>query len=100
PNNLDHSSFPTRRSSDLNGNFRFHIKSSDHVRLRYRNHLYIQCLPALLPDPALKHNSPPSLQIVIQYRSCRGGSVHSALSGRGGDRKSTRLNSIHVKISY
>src|SRR5690606_41471803 len=33
------------------------------------------------------------------YHPFREGSAHSG-TGRGGDRKSTRLNSSHVKISY
>src|SRR5690606_41938772 len=85
----DHPSFPTRRSSDLRGTTRWSIEhaccnradrhdlADRHGRIR---HAVAECCSALR-------------RAVVEIRLCR-------CSGKHTDRKSTRLNSSHVKISY
>src|SRR5690606_41906229 len=76
---LDLLSFPTRRSSDLQRLYRPAVRRAGHSRRRTRGRLRRRSggLPALVRQPGPAH---------------AGGCL--------GDRKSTRLNSSHVKISY
>src|SRR5690606_41859001 len=89
-------SFPTRRSSDL------------HAALAARPGCRValdDLLPVLVADRLL---SPEDADEVGRYAGLSGGEQHAlvALARRKlrapatGDRKSTRLNSSHVKISY
>src|SRR5690606_41293378 len=66
-------SFPTRRSSDLRGGFE--------------------------PPKPIKPSMRPVARRVPQANVPSGGSLFEPASSKG-DRKSTRLNSSHVKISY
>src|SRR5699024_12000437 len=84
-------SFPTRRSSDL--------ASLGHViRPALRNAIelwvwgnWCHTVTGTVFINRQEHRS----GVDVGARACRGGSI-----SRGGDRKSTRLNSSHVSISY
>src|SRR5690606_39701814 len=82
-------SFPTRRSSDLDG--------AVAVRCRCRAVIsFGRTAPAPTRIPAVAEEAGQT------DRRYPGGAFHWTGSSRGrcGDRKSTRLNSSHVKISY
>src|SRR5690606_41732606 len=73
-------SFPTRRSSDLGGDRHVHAVADEHGRARERRQVQA-----------------PALDRAVQLlRQPLGGERRR----RREDRKSTRLNSSHVKISY
>src|SRR5690606_41602833 len=74
-------SFPTRRSSDLGGN-------GSRIGRRIASH---RCAEQTLAAAVEKHLGPG--QFVV-------GDPQRQLELAAGDRKSTRLNSSHVKISY
>src|SRR5690606_41649302 len=77
-------SFPTRRSSDL--------ATSPHCCLEYVD----ETLDArLLHSPPARRRCLPGLRPERRCPGCRGSGALAE-----GDRKSTRLNSSHVKISY
>src|SRR5207302_8724861 len=90
-------SFPTRRSSDL-GRFGPRRIASTLVpgRLTWRCYLFLMAMTMRTPDPS---RTPCTL---VGFRRGFVAALPFILSnGVGGiDRKSTRLNSSHVKISY
>src|SRR5207302_9360898 len=81
-------SFPTRRSSDLRA-LPARVRSA-RARLLVPAHTFHQRL-AVVPDRPRGNLWPGAVGADIP---------HSERGGREGDRKSTRLNSSHVKISY
>src|SRR5699024_11463997 len=75
-------SFPTRRSSDLNGAHRHFVFGLCSLR---------QCECAAHPLLIL---------LLFGAHPCHGCQCLTAVTRMGPDRKSTRLNSSHVSISY
>src|SRR5690606_41757829 len=86
-------SFPTRRSSDLH-DARLHF---DGARLRVEGQDAVQ-VPAVVDHQRLADRL-PALAAAGAARQDRRAFLAGELD-RGEDRKSTRLNSSHVKISY
>src|SRR5690606_41090378 len=92
----DPNSFPTRRSSDL-------VVDNGAVARVGSSFVDFRCIAG--EEAHLVHQMLTQVQ-----RHCRKGREGSSggglinrkrtLTGNGGDRKSTRLNSSHVKISY
>src|SRR5690606_41063660 len=89
-------SFPIRRSSDLDGLRR----PTGHRRLNPPAKDLSRCvsLPALSVSPPACCWSPPALPFSPNARSGR--AITPSTTTHCRDRKSTRLNSSHVKISY
>src|SRR5439155_18330394 len=87
----DLQSFPTRRSSDLHGvlpvDVLLHHLSRNHRRFPGADAVDQKEKPA----PAGGHD---------RFRNRSATSIRIAARGRRSDRKSTRLNSSHVAISY
>src|SRR5207302_8785358 len=87
-------SFPTRRSSDLRDAGTL-ATTADFVFYLADDHAWTSSPDALRALPFAEHD------IIVPGRWCEGGSQPIVLNmGMNGDRKSTRLNSSHVKISY
>src|SRR5207302_5333472 len=87
-------SFPTRRSSDLpRVGFETVLDvGGDEVPAVERRHV--------LPPDALAQLERPDAVIGARRPGLRQITLEREVAGAGGDRKSTRLNSSHVKISY
>src|SRR5207253_11389375 len=89
-------SFPTRRSSDLN------LEAMDELKLKYVTRLGASKLEELLAS--LPAEQSPELwdrtQVMEIVREGKLASNSSSLLAPKRDRKSTRLNSSHVAISY
>src|SRR5690606_41305410 len=94
PAHPDLHSFPTRRSSDLDPARR----PPDPHRL-VEEALGAKQLQSLGLDPLCRQPL-TSRQVAEQFRPCRPSHQHVVNQLRVQDRKSTRLNSSHVKISY
>src|SRR5699024_12068943 len=95
----DHHAFPTRRSSDLHLRVPLGAATAGRHPRGRRVHL-----SALRADPG-SAQPPPRLLIlpeedVPHVRDVLVQDAYSAGLGRDQDRKSTRLNSSHVSISY
>src|SRR5690606_41195605 len=92
--------FPTRRSSDLDAGFVAALKTAATVGAAIGAvlHLPIDPLGRLPSRTRMAWLGAGTVSPLF----CRGLLVdgNHARGGRGGDRKSTRLNSSHVKISY
>src|SRR5690606_41385128 len=88
-------SFPTRRSSDL---------SAGHTDQPGANHGHRPVSESGKTGPFKKHLPADQISRTVCPVSRAGRSVQQATgpgpAATGGDRKSTRLNSSHVKISY
>src|SRR5699024_11765133 len=82
-------SFPTRRSSDLNGALVQAVIHATGKQLR---------TSAGKPDPAIFLQAAKSLK--INSPVVIGDRLDTDILGANRDRKSTRLNSSHVSISY
>src|SRR5690606_42165717 len=87
-------SFPTRRSSDLNSASLENINSSLYSSIKILAKLYANELYEVPSITSLGINYIPLPDIAINYQ------VVNIDKDSVSDRKSTRLNSSHVKISY
>src|SRR5690606_41937733 len=87
PNHRDLPSFPTRRSSDLAREL------AVHARVRAGEH-HGHAAPAQVGDHFLERLQPC---LVDERHPSQAHDEHARI---GADRKSTRLNSSHVKTSY
>src|SRR5207302_4196631 len=92
-------SYPTRRSSDLDLPGR-RVRGSDGGDCR--RPLGAAAHPAALAGAAERHGGlrPPGPPAVRGRPPVPKPSMGAAGDGAGGDRKSTRLNSSHVKTTY
>src|SRR5690606_41505506 len=90
PRDLAIPSFPTRRSSDL----------ADHPELRHLMPAHAAC-PAPRRNRAVARVARAVAGLLVRIQLGEGRSGMQAVEHRDRvDRKSTRLNSSHVKISY
>src|SRR5699024_11540013 len=89
-------SFPTRRSSDLNPDLRIAMASYE-TRIATRWGRTVRDDIAQNPGLGLEVRHDMSSQSEWELSGHMGGMFSV---GVGGDRKSTRLNSSHVSISY
>src|SRR5439155_22804620 len=97
-NNRDLHSFPTRRSSDLYSGPRFHEEMRDLGLTDLFESTVVSCeIGYMKPHPRIFQYALKSLGAAAEETAMVGDSLHADVEG---DRKSTRLNSSHVAISY